>query len=65
MVFFQHFSTSNIKYIIVAGAGGGAANYKGYIGGAGGGTTGTTGIGYSQKRQATAGSQTAGGAPGI
>lgn len=55
-------STSNI--LLVAGAGGGAANYSGYIGGAGGGTTGTTGIGYSTSRQATAGSQTAGGAPG-
>ena len=55
-------STSNI--LLVAGAGGGAANYSGYIGGAGGGTNGTTGIGYSPKRQATAGSQTAGGAPG-
>ncbi len=55
-------STSNI--LLVAGAGGGAANYKGYIGGAGGGTTGTTGIGYNTSRQATAGSQTAGGAPG-
>ena len=57
-------STSTSNILLVAGAGGGAANYKGYIGGAGGGTTGTTGIGYSQKRQATAGSQTAGGAPG-
>lgn len=55
-------STSNI--LLVAGAGGGAANYKKYIGGAGGGTTGTTGIGYNTSNQATAGSQTAGGAPG-
>ena len=57
-------STSISNILLVAGAGGGAANYSGYVGGAGGGTTGTTGIGYSQKRQATAGSQTAGGAPG-
>ena len=57
-------STSTSNILLVAGAGGGAANYKGYIGGAGGGTTGTTGIGYSTSRQATAGSQTAGGAPG-
>lgn len=55
-------STSNI--LLVAGAGGGAADYRGYIGGAGGGTTGTTGIGYNASRQATAGSQTTGGAPG-
>ena len=55
-------STSNI--LLVAGAGGGAANYSGYTGGAGGGTTGTTGIGYNTSRQATSGSQTAGGAPG-
>lgn len=55
-------STSNI--LLVAGAGGGAADYRGYIGGADGGTTGTTGIGYNASRQATAGSQTTGGAPG-
>lgn len=57
-------STSTSNILLVAGAGGGAADYRGYIGGAGGGTTGTTGIGYNASRQATAGSQTTGGAPG-
>ena len=59
-------STSDI--LLVAGAGGGSANYRGYTGGAGGGTTGVTGLGYSSlgnaKYQASPGTQTSGGAPG-
>ena len=63
-VLLSTLSASTADILLVAGAGGGAANYIGYIGGTGGGTTGTTGIGYNTSRQATAGSQTAGGAPG-
>lgn len=51
--------------VIVAGGGGGAFDYSGYIGGIGGGENGGAGTGYSSAYAGTGGTQTAGGAAGV